>query len=190
MTDGRIDTLQARTDTRVGEYNLVTFGYEYEREEFVSRTREETADPTLQLSSTTQIRQGSHSLFFQDQIRLADRRLHIAVSGRMQSFHLDTPQFIGDTNPYDGIDFESPKTAYTGDIAVAYLFRSSGTKLRAHGGNAYRAPSAFNRFGGFFSSFSGSFSFLGDPRLSPERSLAFDAGIDQWLFNSKIRLST
>ncbi len=188
--DGRIGTLQARTDHRVGEYNLVTFGYEYEREEFLSRTREQTADQAPELSSTNQIRQGSHSLFFQDQIRLADRRLQIVVSGRMQSFHLETPTFSGELNPYRGVEFDSPKTAYTGDLAVAYLIRSSGTKLRAHGGNAYRAPSAFNRFGGFFSSFSGSFSFLGDPRLSPERSLAFDAGIDQWLFNSKIRLSS
>ena len=58
-----------------------------------------------------------------------------------------------------------------------------------HVGNSYRAPSAFERFGGSFSSFSSSFSFWGDPRLRPERSAAFDGGIDQWLFDSKLQLS-
>ena len=81
-----------------------------------------------------------------------------------------------------------PPTAYTGDGSVAYLFRASGTKLRAHAGNGYRAPSLFERFG---SSFSGSFGFspFGDPRLAPERSVAFDAGLDQTFASGRARAS-
>jgi iron complex outermembrane receptor protein len=68
------------------------------------------------------------------------------------------------------------------------MFRSSGTKLRAHAGNGYRAPSLFERFGTFFSSFFG-YSVFGDPRLRPDRSFAVDAGIDQTLFRNRLRAS-
>jgi len=68
------------------------------------------------------------------------------------------------------------------------MFRSSGTKLRAHIGNGYRAPSLFERFGTFFDSFFG-YSAFGDPRLKPDRSIAFDAGIDQTLYKNRLRAS-
>jgi iron complex outermembrane receptor protein len=67
------------------------------------------------------------------------------------------------------------------------MFRSSGTKVRAHVGNGYRAPSLFERFGTFFSSFG--YSVFGDPRLRPDRSIAVDAGVDQTLFNNRLRAS-
>src|SRR6267378_1559407 len=82
----------------------------------------------------------------------------------------------------------SLSTAYTGDGSVAYMFRSSGTKLRAHVGNGYRAPSLFERFGTFFDRFFGLGAF-GDPRLKPDRSIAFDAGIDQTLYKNRLRAS-
>jgi len=68
------------------------------------------------------------------------------------------------------------------------MFRSLGTKLRAHIGNGYRAPSLFERFGTFFDSFFG-YSAFGDPRLKPDRSIAVDAGIDQTLFRNRLRAS-
>ena len=64
------------------------------------------------------------------------------------------------------------------------------TKLRSHVGNGYRVPSLYERFGSFFSSFSQSFTALGDPALEPERSLAFDAGIDQSFFDGRLNLSS
>jgi iron complex outermembrane receptor protein len=67
------------------------------------------------------------------------------------------------------------------------MFRASGTKLRAHAGNGYRAPSLFERFGTFFSSFG--YSVFGDPRLRPDRSIAVDAGLDQNLFRNRMRAS-
>src|SRR6185436_5494455 len=67
-------------------------------------------------------------------------------------------------------------------------FRSSGTKLRAHVGNGYRAPSLFERFGSFFDSSFG-FGAFGDPRLKPDRSIAFDAGVDQTLYKNRLRAS-
>ena len=102
---------------------------------------------------------------------------------------MDTPRFAGASSPYQGTEstFNAPPRALTGDIAAAYLVSRSGTKLRAHVGNAYRAPSSYERFGSFF--FFGSFSAYGDPRLRPERAISLDAGVDQWLAGDKLQLS-
>ena len=91
--------------------------------------------------------------------------------------------------PFADISFVAPPAAYTGDGSIAYLFRSTGTKLRAHVGNGYRKPSLYERFGTFFDTFAFGFGVLGDPRLAPERSVAFDAGVDQSFGDNRVRLS-
>lgn len=184
QAEGRIDTFQARADLQAGRYNLVNFGYELEREESQVYTIEHSPTPP---TSRSLIKQDSHSFFVQDQIRLLDGRLQLTVGGRAQTFDLDDPSFSGSTNAYAGVPYSSP-SAFTGDGSIAYFFDQSQTKLRAHVGNSYRTPSAFERFGASYSSFSSSFSFYGDPRLSPERSIAVDGGIDQWLWGSRIQL--
>ncbi len=180
--DGRIDLVQARTDHRLGPNHLLTFGYEFEREAFYNFDTD--GSPTSS-PSEVDIQQDSHSLFAQNQMRFVDGRLQLAISGRAQYFQVGTPAFSGDMNPYLGVELETPPTAYTGDVALAYFLRSSGTKLRAHLGNAYRAPSAYERFGAY----PAYGSFYGDPRLNSERSRALDFGIDQWLAQSQVRLS-
>src|SRR5262249_8074972 len=53
-----------------------------------------------------------------------------------------------------------------------------------------RVPSLFERFGTFFSSFgTPEFVALGDPNLGPEKTIAFDGGLEQNLFKNKARLS-
>ena len=99
----------------------------------------------------------------------------------MQAFRLSDPEFTGGASPYEGFALNAPKTAYTGDAAMSYHFAETGTKLRAHVGNAFKAPSLFQRFGSSF--FFGSFSPFGDPRLSPERTVSFDAGVDMFTLN-------
>ena len=185
--DGRIDVVEARTDLRLGRHNLFSLGYEFERERYDSPTRDENPDPAEHVDVRLEIEQRSHGVFFQDQLRLRDSRLQISLSGRVQGFGLTQPQFSGGPSPYAGIAFEDPKSAYTGDGAVSYFFAGSGTKLRAHAGNAYRAPSLFERFGSSF--FFGSFSPFGDPTLRPERTIAFDAGVDQWLARDRLKVS-
>src|SRR5713226_7275601 len=183
--DARIHTFNARFDLRAGRANLVSGGYEFESENFKNPSF--PVDPAG--NSNVDVTQRSHTLFVQDQLRFMDDRLQISGAFRTQFFRLQQPVFTpAASSPYRGLTFLSPPTAYTGDGSVAYMFRSSGTKLRAHVGNGYRAPSLFERFGTFFDSFFG-FSVFGDPRLKPDRSIAFDAGIDQTLYKNRLRAS-
>lgn len=182
--NARVHTLSARFDVRAGRANFITGGYEFETENF--RNRSFQVNPAD--NSTVDVTQRSHALFIQDQLRLLEDRLQLSVAFRAQFFNLQQPQFTPAASaPYGGIAFQSPPTAYTGDGSIAYMFRSSATKLRAHVGNGYRAPSLFERFGTFFSSFG--YSVFGDPRLRPDRSVAFDAGIDQTLLQNRLRAS-
>ncbi|HEX3280468.1 MAG TPA: TonB-dependent receptor [Pyrinomonadaceae bacterium] len=182
--DGRIHTINARTDFSVGKHNLINAGYEFERASFSNRsTSANVAD-----NNSTRVVEDSSTFFVQDQLRFLEDRLQLSAAFRVQFFSLHAPTFTPTAGaPYAGIAFDSPRSAYTGDGSIAYLFRTTHTKLRAHIGNGYRAPSMFERFGTAF--FGGFFAPLGDPRLRPERSLAFDAGIDQSLYDNKLRLS-
>ncbi len=184
--EGQTHLLQARTDHWVGSHNLVSLGYELEAETFANLNTDESPQP---VANQVQMDQLSHAIFGQDQIRMLDGRLLVSVSGRVQSFNLDAPHFTGETSPYETTSVTPPGNAYTADLAVAYFIEPSATKLRAHAGNAFRAPSMYERFGGSFSSYSGGFDYWGDPSLDPERSVAVDAGVDQWLYGSKVQLS-
>jgi iron complex outermembrane receptor protein len=183
--DARVHTLGARFDFQAGHANFISGGYEFESENFKNPSF--LVDPAG--NSNVDVTQRSHTLFVQDQLRFMDDRLQISAAFRTQFFRLQQPRFTPSaSSPYAGLTFLSPPTAYTGDGSVAYLFRTSGTKLRAHVGNGYRAPSLFERFGAFFNSFFG-YSAAGDPRLKPDRSIAFDAGVDQTLCKNRLRFS-
>ncbi|HSR49272.1 MAG TPA: TonB-dependent receptor [Acidobacteriota bacterium] len=180
--DGRIHLLRAELDYRLGRHHAISAGYEYERQRFLSR------DLSSDVFSSAQATESSHAFFIQDQMRFLSERLEISLAGRAQSFRLLQPAFQGGISPYQDISaFDSPPTAYTADGSIAYFFPASGTKIRGHVGNGYRAPSLFNRLGTTF--FAGSFSPLGDPRLRPERSVSFDAGFDQTLADQRVRFS-
>lgn len=183
--DARVHTVNARFDLRAGRANFITGGYEFENENFKNLSFQvNPAD-----NSTVDVTQRSHAFFVQDQLRFLEDRLQLSVAFRAQFFSLQQPRFTPAASaPYQGITFQSPPTAYTGDGSIAYMIRSSGTKLRAHVGNGYRAPSLFERFGAFFSSFFG-YSAVGDPRLGPDRSIAVDAGIDKTFSSNRLRAS-
>ncbi|MGH9943222.1 MAG: TonB-dependent receptor, partial [Pyrinomonadaceae bacterium] len=192
--EGRVHTLSGRTDFRLGRAHLVTAGYEFERESYANRSFVfNPAGSSISIApgseSDVSAAQRSHAFFVQDQVRLLGDRLQLSAAFRAQAFSLTQPDFNPAANaPYRG-RFDAPPAAYTGDGSVAYTFRSMGTKLRGHVGNGYRTPSLYERFGTFFSGFSNSFNALGDPTLRPERSIAFDAGIDQSAFDNRLRAS-
>ena len=183
----RVDTLQARADIEAGRRHLLSAGWEFEREFYDNHSRDNNPVDARRVDARVRIAQRSHTAFAQDQIRLLADRLQVSLSGRWQSFQLNRPQFTGGPPRFEGVKLAPPPDAYTGDGSIAYFLPKSGTKIRAHAGNGYRVPSLYERFGTSF--FGGSFSAFGDPSLKPERSIAFDAGIDQYLASARYRVS-
>ncbi len=185
--DGRIDTVQARTDIALGRYHVVTAGYEFERENFDNHSTDQNPDPAGRTDARVRIHEASHSGFVQAQGRYFDGRLQVLASGRIQRFDLSLPEFSGNNPLYQGVPIETPPDALTGDGSIAWTIARSSTKFRAHVGNGYRAPSLYERFGASF--FSGRFSAYGDPRLRPERLLSVDGGVDQYFARNRVRMA-
>jgi vitamin B12 transporter len=182
--DSDIHTANARVDWRAGKYQWIDAGYEFEYEKYGNHARL----PNPAADYVVDVNQTSHALFLQDQLHLLGDRLQIAGSYRAQFFSLRQPLLQPvPSAPYAGTNFPSPPTAQTGDGSAAYFFRRTGTKIRAHVGKGYRAPSLYERFGTFYGTFG--YSAYGDPRLAPEHLVAVDGGIDQSLWNGRAALS-
>jgi len=183
--DGRIDTANIGFRWSAG-INTMNAGYEFERERFGNEGR----TPSGTGNFFTRGGQKSDTFFLQNLLSLSEGRLQLAGSVRHQRFGLRDPEFSLANAPYSNLTLENPPPAYTFDGAASYFFRSSGTKLRAHVGNGYRVPSLFERFGTFYSTFgTPSFVALGDPFLKPEKTFAFDAGVEQNLAEDRVRIS-
>ena len=191
---GDIDTLDVRASALVSSWFTVIGGYEFERESYFDK-QDNNLPGTSRVATETNIRQDTNAGWFSSQLSFLDRRLQVVASGRSQFFSLSRPRFVtaGVANNYETVPLNAPPKALTGDLSVSYLISATSTKLRAHTGNTYRSPSLYERFGGGFGSVpaTGEISFTpyGDPRLSPDRYNNVDAGIDQYLFNSRVRAS-
>jgi iron complex outermembrane receptor protein len=186
LYDGRIQTVAAQFHYRAGRHNLLSGGYEFENENYAYDYKDQS-DPTA--ASGVNVTERSQSVFAQDQAQFLDGRLQLSGAFRAQFFTLEAPMFIPlSSAPYQGSAFPSPTPAYTGDGSAAYFFRKSGTKLRAHAGRGYRAPSLYERFGAGFDPIYG-YSVYGDPRLTPEHSISFDAGLDQTFLQGRLKTS-
>jgi iron complex outermembrane receptor protein len=191
---GAIDTADVRGFMAPTQWLSLTVGYELEREHFHDRQDDNLPAPR-RTKTETRIQQDSNAAFASAQLALVDRRLQVAVSGRAQGFSLSNPRLtaVGTTSPYDGVDVAVPPRAITGDLSAAYVVDATETKVRVHGGNAFRAPALYERFGGGFSTdpVTGVVAFTpyGDPRLEPDRYRTIDAGVDQYLFENRTVIS-
>jgi len=184
--DGRIQTANGEIHYRPSAAHLLTAGYEFENENYAFDF-ENASDPGA--ASAVNVTQKSNSVFVQDQTRWLGGRLMVTGGFRAQYFTLDRPLFLPMASaPYQGIPLASPPAAYTGDGSAAYFIRKINTKVRGHAGRGYRVPSLYERFGTGFDSFYG-YTTLGDPRLAPEHSISFDAGIDQDFAKGHVRAS-
>ena len=192
--DGTIHTGNVHLNWASNRVNNFTVGYEFESEAF------ENDDSTPDGFSPGDIRhyftraeQKSNTVYVQDLISLLDGNLQFAGGARVQLYHLDRPEFRQSIPypayaPYHDFIPSDPPTAYTFDGAASYFIRRLGTKLRTHVGNGYRVPSLYERFGSFFSITDHPLA-LGDPYLKPEKTIAFDAGIEQNAAHDRVRLS-
>src|ERR1700752_404207 len=170
---GTIDTIDGRVNLRFSRSNLATFGAEFERESFF-----QSSQPSFSAFNNTTDRQRTFAVFGQDQLSLLDDRLLISIGVRGQAYRISSADRPGD------LQGRTAESSVTGDGAIAYLIRSSNTKLRAHVGNGFRAPSLFERFG--VGTFGTGPARFGDPTLRAEQSLSVDGGLDQRLANDRV----
>ena len=103
--------------------------------------------------------------YLQEQIQLFDRRLTLIPGVR-----LDDHQTFG--------------TAWTPSFSAAYLFRDTGTKLKAGYAKGFKAPS-LNEL--FFPAAFGCPAF-GNPDLGPEKSWEINAGVEQNVLRERIKV--
>ena len=171
---GKIDTVDGRVNLNLSSSNLLTAGFEFEHESLF-----QSSQPSFNAFNNTTDRQRTFAVFGQDQLSFLDDRLRLSLGVRGQWYRIRSADRPGSLQ---GRDAES---SVTGDGAIAYFIRSSGTKFRAHVGNGFRASSLFERFGeGTFGS-AGLVRF-GDPTLKAEQSISADGGFDQRLANDKV----
>lgn len=184
--DGTVHTGNVHLSWTPVRENILTAGYEFESERFGNDGK----TPSGTANFFTKAGQKSNTFYAQDMVSLLGGDLQLAGGARVQQFRLDRPSFSLANAPYNNLTLKDPPTAYTFDGAASYFVRQSGTKFRAHVGNGYRVPSLYERFGSFFSTFpSNSFIAIGDPFLKPEKTIAFDAGIEQNVTKDRVRLS-
>jgi vitamin B12 transporter len=174
INNGDVDTVDGRANFQFSRSNLATAGFEFERESLF-----QSSQPSFSTFNNSTDRERTFAVFGQDQLSFLDDHLRLSLGVRGQWYRIrsaDRPGFL------QGREAES---SVTGDGAIAYFIRASGTKLRAHLGNGFRAPSLFERFGeGTFGS-AGVMRF-GDPTLKAEQSISVDGGFDQRLANDRV----
>ncbi len=183
--NGRIDTLRAQANYSAIPHQLLSAAYEFEAAVFRhTGVGQPIRIPRNKSIPARRVSELSHSFDAQDQIRLLGDRLQVFVSGRVQHFDLNQPVFLGVVPVYASVSAVSPPNAYTADVSVSYFLRSTGTKIRTHGGNGYRKPSLYEMFGTTFftAAHSRPMAIRDESRSGPLQSMA---GIDQYFAGEK-----
>ena len=169
---GTIETLEARADREWSPRHTTRVTYEFERERYVS----DAVPVNRSLAWNADISQDGQAVGIHHEVRFD--ALQFAGSVRAQRFGLQNVALSpAERAPFAAMSFATPPAALTGDVAVVRMITDTGTKLRAHAGNAYRVPAMFERAGVSFGS--RGYSVFGDPALEPERSISVDAGVEQ-----------
>jgi vitamin B12 transporter len=157
----QISTAEFQTNYRYGEWSTTTFGLDFKRRKASTSS---TSDGIDLGGINRAIRNIGY--YLQEQIRFHDDRL-ILVPG----VRLDDHQTFG--------------TEWSPSFSAAYLFKETGTKLKAGYSEGFRAPTLNDLF--FPSSSPGCASF-GNPNLGPERSWELNAGFEQRFIADRVRI--
>jgi len=174
VNNGNVDTVDGQVNLYFSKSNLLTAGFEFERESLF-----QSSTPSFTFFNDTTDRQRTFAVFGQDQLSFLDDRLRLSIGVRGQWYRIRSADRPG------VLQGREAETSATGDGAIAYFIRSTGTKLRAHVGNGFRAPSLFERFGEGDFGAAGVIRF-GDPTLKAEQSISADGGFDQRLGNDRV----
>ncbi|MDH4271048.1 MAG: TonB-dependent receptor [Candidatus Aminicenantes bacterium] len=158
---GRMFTLDWQNNIFLHPAHTMTAGLIYEKEQGESEYLSESLWGPY--SSLFPLRKAETiGLYLQDSLRVAGR--FFATAGLRYDRHSRTG------------------AAVTYRLAPAYIIESSQTKIRASLGTGFKSPSLYQLYA------PGTvFGPIGNDNLRPERSLGWDAGVEQSLFKGKAR---
>ena len=157
----QISSAEFQTNYRLGEWSTTTFGTEFKRR----KASTSSSSDGFPLGETNKaIRNIGY--YVQEQIKLLGDRL-IVIPG----VRLDDHQTFG--------------TEWSPSISSSYLFRETGTRLKAGYAEGFKAPT-LNEL--FFPPGFGCAAF-GNPGLGPEKSWELNAGVEQNIFSDRVKLA-
>jgi vitamin B12 transporter len=157
----QISNAEFQTNYRLGEWSTTTFGTEFKRRKASTSS---SFDGVPAGETNKAIRNMGY--YVQEQIKLLDDRL-IVVPG----VRLDDHQTFG--------------TEWSPSISSSYLFRVTGTRLKAGYAEGFKAPT-LNEL--FFPPAFGCAAF-GNRDLGPEKSWELNAGVEQTIFSDRVKLA-
>ena len=161
--------IESKTDTALLQNNLhflddtntLTIGAEYESQEANS----DSGGGVFKEDLTNK------AIFIQDQMSYLDEALNLSLGVRTD----DSSEFDEET---------------TYKVSASYLVRGSGTKIKGSWGTSYKVPT-FNDLHWPYQeyAFTGSTTiFQGNPAIKPEEGRSYDIGLEQSLFDKKIKV--
>ncbi len=157
----QISTAEFQTNYRFGEWSTTTLGTEFKH-------RKASTSSSSDGFSLGEINKALRNVgyYVEEQIKLLGDRLIIVPGVR-----LDDHQTFG--------------TEWSPSVSSSYLFRETGTKLKAGYAEGFRAPT-LNEL--FFPPGFGCAAF-GNPDLGPEKSWELNAGVEQTLLADRVKLA-
>jgi vitamin B12 transporter len=157
----QISSADFQTNYRMGDWSTTTFGTEFKRR----KASTSSSSDGFPLGETNKaIRNMGY--YVQEQIKWFDDRF-IVIPG----VRLDDHQTFG--------------TEWSPSISSSYLFRETGTRLKAGYAEGFKAPT-LNEL--FFPPGFGCAAF-GNPDLGPEKSWEANAGVEQTIFSDRVKLA-
>ncbi|MEJ2104962.1 MAG: TonB-dependent receptor [Ignavibacteriaceae bacterium] len=158
MYDGRKYKADWQNDIQLLDNNLLTTGIDFELEESSSEYYQFPVIFPSDSSVTPMKNMKNIGIFVQNQYKMDDN-------------------FFGTIGiRYDY--YNQFGSAFTFRIAPAYIFWQTGTKVKATIGSGFKAPSLFYLYDPSY----------GNENLEPEKSLGWDAGIEQYFWNEGISI--
>ncbi len=154
--DGRKIKIDLQNDFQLTENDLVTLGIETEEEKANSEYYYASYPQYNLISVFPDNSSRTTGIYLQNQYNYKN---NFFISGGIRFDHQSR---FGSVTTYK--------------IAPAYLIWQTGTKLRATFGTGFKTPSLFYLFDPAY----------GNQNLKPEKSSGWDAGIEQFLFNSQL----
>lgn len=157
--DGKKYKADWQNDFQFFKNNLISAGVEFEIEEMESEYYLiSSLNPPDFASIIPKTNVNTTGAYLQDQFKLGE-----SFFGTV-GFRLDYNNQFG--------------SAFTYRIAPAYMFWQTGTKLKATLGTGFKAPSLFYLYDPLY----------GNKELNPEKSLGWDAGVEQFFWSNGLSI--